>query len=72
MFVVISIGSTVEPYYCAVNRVGETEYIGENDIRLSFASSGADIEGFQCRLVEETSFTPCKFYVHVIGQFCDA
>ena len=63
-YVVISIGSTVEPYYCAVNKVGETEYIGENDIdvKLYFASSGANIEGFQCRLVGEAEFTPCKFY----------
>ena len=47
-----------------MNKVGETEYIGENDIdvKLHFASSGANIEGFQCRLVGEAEFTPCKFY----------
>ena len=59
---VISIGSTAEPYYCSVNRMGVPEYIGENDISLPFAPSGTDIEGFQCKVEGETEFTPCKFY----------
>ena len=56
----IHIGSNSEPYYCAVNRVGEPEYIGENDVSLAFAPSGP-IDAFRCSTDGGETFDLCKY-----------
>ena len=57
--ITITIGSNSEPYFCSVNRIGEPEYIGENDVSLAFAPSGP-IDGFVCSTDGGANYEPCK------------
>ena len=48
-----------------MNRVGEPEYIGENDVSLAFAPSGP-IDAFRCSTDEGKTFDPCKYTEYCI------
>ena len=43
-----------------MNRIGEPEYIGENDVSLAFAPSGP-IDAFKCSTDGGTTYDPCKY-----------
>ena len=55
----ITIGSKDNPIYCAVNRIGEPEYVGANDITLAFAPSGP-FDSYGCSHDEGNTFEACK------------
>lgn len=53
------IGSSSEPYYCALYNIGEAQYSG-NDVNLTLALSGP-IDDYRCSYDNGISFESCEY-----------